>query len=296
MASQAIGEPGTQLTLRTFHSGGVVGSDITRGLPRVEEIFERRIPKIPALVSKVSGEVLSVKREDKSIFIEILKDSSGTNSSKKTTTLEVSNRRYLYPHIKKGVRVEKGDILTDGSVNLKELLKYAGKETTERYMIREILKVYELQGAPVSPKHFEIIIDKMFSRCTIKSSGDGGVTEGEVMEIVDVEEINEKLKEEGKDPVVYERLLLGITEVSLTADSWLSSSSFQHTTRMLIANAVKGNSDVLHGLNENVIIGNLIPAGTGFNKEFIELPEEEIIEEEAEDASTEEKTEDAVPA
>jgi DNA-directed RNA polymerase subunit beta' len=166
--------------------------------------------------------------------------------------------------VKSGDKVEKGDVLTDGSVDLDELFKYAGKEKTQNYIIHEITKIYELQGEPVSRKHIEVIIKQMFSRRKIKSPGETRFSQGDIVSLSDLLIENEKAKEEGKEEAKAEPMLLGITEVSLSRKSFLSSASFQHTTRMLIQNALRGTEDELKGLKENVIIGRLIPAGTGF--------------------------------
>ncbi len=264
VAAQAIGEPGTQLTMRTFHAGGtaLVGGDITQGLPRVEEVFENRSPKNPAIVSHVSGTISEIKVDGKEKVIIVLPDESEKTKSKTNTEYTVNPHRIVL--VKVGDKVEKGDLLTDGSVNLEELFKYAGREKTQNYIIQEITKIYELQGEPVSRKHIEVIIRQMFSRKKVKSPGDTKFSQGDIVSQHDLNEENEKSKIVGKEEAKGEALLLGITEVSLSRKSFLSSASFQHTTRMLIQNALKGTEDELKGLKENVIIGRLIPAGSGF--------------------------------
>lgn len=272
IASQAIGEPGTQLTLRTFHLGGVSGADITSGLPRVEELLEKRSPKIPAVISPVDGEIMSVKKSGEGYEIEILADVETVAKGKSNRViLSVDPRRYVKPETKKGVRVVKGQVLTDGSVDLMELFGVAHHSTVQKYIIDEITKVYELQGAPVSPKHFEVIVRQMFSRRRIKSSGDTIFTAGEIVEYITLVQENDKVKLEGGTPAVSEKLIMGISEVSLSTASWLAAASFQHTTRVLITNAVRARKDDMRGLKENVIIGNLIPAGTGYSKDFVEF-------------------------
>lgn len=264
VAAQAIGEPGTQLTMRTFHAGGTasVGGDITSGLPRVEEVFENRSPKNPAVVAKVSGVISEIKTENKDRVIVVLPEIPEKSKAKANTEYVVNYHRTIL--VKVGDKVEKGDVLTDGSVDLDELFKYAGKEKTQNYIIHEITKIYELQGEPVSRKHIEVIIKQMFSRRKIKTPGDTRFSQGDVVSHSDLLAENNAIKEKGGEEAKAEPLLLGITEVSLSRKSFLSSASFQHTTRMLIQNAIRGTEDELKGLKENVIIGRLIPAGSGF--------------------------------
>ncbi len=264
VAAQAIGEPGTQLTMRTFHAGGAaqVGGDITQGLPRVEEVFENRSPKNPAVVAKVSGIVSEIKIEDKEKVIVILPDDGDKSKTKTNTEYSVNYHRVVL--VKVGDKVEKGQLLTDGSADLDELFKYGGREATQNYIIQEITKIYELQGEPVSRKHIEVIIRQMFSRRKIKAKGDTRFSQEDVVSLSDLLTENEEMKKTSKEEAKSEPLLLGITEVSLSRKSFLSSASFQHTTRMLIQNALRGTVDELSGLKENVIIGRLIPAGSGF--------------------------------
>jgi len=276
IAAQAIGEPGTQLTLRTFHAGGVAGTDITTGLPRVEEIFERRIPKNPAIISETDGEVISIMTKDakentKEKIIKILSNSK-EDGQKNEIEYVVAFRRT--PIVKVGDQVKKGQLLTDGSADIALMFKLGNKELVEEYIIEEINKVYELQSASISRKHTEIIIRQMFSRRKIKDAGETNFSVGDIVENTAFIEENIRVVElNGKDThskdsgqAKAEIVVLGITEVSLRTKSWLSAASFQNTNRVLIENAIKGGVDSLRGLKENVIIGRLIPAGTGFQK------------------------------
>ncbi len=266
IAAQAIGEPGTQLTLRTFHAGGVATVDITTGLPRVEEIFERRLPKNPAIVSQTTGEVIEVTNTGKIRTIKVLSDSK---TDGKNNEIEYSFVISRQPQVKVGSQVTKGQLLTDGSADINELVKYGGKEVAEEYIVDEINKVYDLQSASISRKHIEIIIRQMFSRKRIKESGDTTFSPGEIVEAIELIEENARVEGENGKGALAETMVLGITEVSLTTKSWLSAASFQNTNRVLINNAIRGGTDNLRGLKENVIIGNLIPAGTGFGVEKV---------------------------
>jgi DNA-directed RNA polymerase subunit beta' len=263
VAAQAVGEPGTQLTMRTIHSGGVAGIDITQGLPRVEEIFERRMPKSPAIVSHTNGEVLGIKQEGKEKIIVVLSDEGEKTKKKDVKEIEYSVPFRRIIQVKVGDRVARGQLLTDGSADIDELFKYGGKETAEEYIINEINKVYELQGASISRKHIEIIIRQMFGRLRIREVGDSKFSQGDLVERSIYMTENNQLLERNLIPAKGEPVVLGISEVSLSTESWLSSASFQNTTRVLIGAAVKGSVDSLRGLKENVIIGRLIPAGTG---------------------------------
>jgi len=274
IAAQAIGEPGTQLTMRTFHSGGTatVGGDITHGLPRVEEVFEKRTPKSPAAIARVSGTIGDIRDFEGEKIIEIIPDekehstkkTGGTRgvSKKKLTEYPVQFRRMIM--VKVGDHVLKGDFLTDGSANITDLYKYSGKERAQEYIISEISGVYELQGASISRKHIEVIIKQMFSRARVKDAGDTEFTTGDIVEYSELNHEQSIVKENGGTMATIEPLLLGITEISLTRKSFLSAASFQNTTKILIKSAVQGAVDTLRGLKENVIIGRLIPAGTGF--------------------------------
>jgi DNA-directed RNA polymerase subunit beta' len=268
IAAQAIGEPGTQLTLRTFHAGGVAGTDITTGLPRVEEIFERRIPKNPAIISETDGEVISIAdKEDKEKVIKVLSD---TKMDGKPAEMEYIIPFRRMPIVKVGDKVKGGTLLTDGSADIASIFKFGGKEVVENYIIEEINKVYELQSASISRKHTEIIVRQMFSRRKIKDAGETNFSIGDIVENTAFIEENARVKAEGLREGKAETVALGITEVSLRTKSWLSAASFQNTNRILIENAIKGGTDSLRGLKENVIIGRLIPAGTGFKKEVTE--------------------------
>ncbi len=256
VAAQAIGEPGTQLTMRTFHQGGVAAAqgDITAGLPRVEEIFEKRKPKNPAAISHVDGTVTEIKVVGHDRVIIITPDiiEAKGKSKKLDTEYVVAPNRSILTRV--GADVKKGEMLTDGSADLDELFRYAGREVAAEYIIHEVSKLYELQGAAVSHKHIELIIRQMFARRKIKDPGTTTFTRGDVVEISDVLHTDAKT-----DPVI-----MGISEVSLSRASFLSAASFQHTPRVLIQAAIRGAEDELLGLKENVIIGRLIPAGTGF--------------------------------
>jgi len=263
IAAQAIGEPGTQLTMRTFHSGGAasVGGDITHGLPRVEELFDKRPPKGAGVMTHVGGEVSDITTtEDGRKVVTILPDEQ--SDKKDTIEYEIPHRRVGV--VKVGDTVKAGDMLTDGSADLEELFAAAGRERVQEYIIDEISKIYDLQGAPISHKHMEVIIRQMFSRGKIVDGGDSTYVRGEIVEVAHVRDVNRPLEEAGRTPATVAPLILGITEVSLNRKSFLSAASFQHTTRTLIQAALKGSSDPLEGLKENVIIGRLIPAGTGF--------------------------------
>jgi DNA-directed RNA polymerase subunit beta' len=260
IAAQAIGEPGTQLTMRTFHSAGAATreGDITSGLPRVEEIFERRKPKVPAIIARADCEIIAIDAGEKKTMVTVSQPKEKT----KEKIYTIPYRRSLI--VKVGDKLKAGDMLTDGSANLEELLKYAGKERTQEYIISETVKIYELQGSSVARKHMEVIISQMFSRSKVLNAGGSNFIEGDIVENSELENVNKKLKEEGKELAEGKLLILGISEVSLSRKSFLSSVSFQHSVRMLINASLKGAVDELKGLKENVIIGNLIPAGTNF--------------------------------
>lgn len=283
VAAQAIGEPGTQLTMRTFHAGGTasVGGDITQGLPRVEEIFERRKPSSPAAIAKGDGFVLEVKEvgKDRTIIV------SGGAGSKTKKQMEYVFPLTRTPLVKVGQEVKKGQLLTDGSADLSELFKYSGKEKTQEYMIGQINKIYELQGEPISRKHIEVIVRQMFSRVRITEPGETVFTIGDIVEVDAFDAANEEIAD-SENYAKADPLILGIAEVAITKASFLSAASFQHTNRVLINNAIKGSVDKLTGLKENVIIGRLIPAGTGFpgSKKYaaVTLIEDEIRQSEIE--------------
>ncbi len=266
VAAQAIGEPGTQLTMNTKHAGGAAsaGGDVTSGLPRVEEVFEKRQPKIPAVVNKHEGIVTDIRREGRESIIVIAPDMGAKGAPKKKDNIEypVPYRRVVT--ISKGDTVRAGQIMTDGSALLPELFKFGGQEVAQEYIISEVGRIYELQGVTIARKHIELIVKQMMSRVKVTNGGDSHFTVGDVVEEWIFIDTNNKLKDEGKEPAKAERLILGITETSLSRKSFLSAASFQNTTRVLINAAVKGSEDNLAGLMENVIIGKLIPAGTGF--------------------------------
>jgi DNA-directed RNA polymerase subunit beta' len=266
VAAQAIGEPGTQLTMNTKHAGGAasVGGDVTQGLPRVEEVFEKRAPKVPAIISKTDGMVSSIRTEGKEKIITVTPTLGSKYATKKNDPIEyaVHFRRVIAVH--EGDEVKQGQLLTDGSVHLPDLFKYAGLETTQEYIINETNKIYELQGVTIARKHIELIVKQMLSRVKVTMAGDSHYTTGDVVEEGEFVRGNNALKADNKEPAKAEKLILGITEVSLSRRSFLAAASFQNTTRVLINAAVKGSEDKLSGLMENVIIGRLIPAGTGF--------------------------------
>jgi len=266
VAAQAIGEPGTQLTMNTKHAGGAasVGGDVTSGLPRVEEVFEKRQPKIPAIVSKAEGIVVDVRIEGREKVIVVAPDMTAKGAPKKKDNIEYEVHYRRVAIVSKGDKVIAGQLLTDGSALLPELFKFGGQEVTQDYIISEVNKIYELQGVTIARKHIELIVKQMMSRVKIVSSGDSPFTVGDVVEEWIFVEANAKLKEEGKEVAKADKLIMGITESSLSRKSFLSAASFQNTTRVLINAAVKGSHDNLTGLMENVIIGKLIPAGSGF--------------------------------
>ncbi|MEK7106683.1 MAG: DNA-directed RNA polymerase subunit beta', partial [Patescibacteria group bacterium] len=267
IAAQAIGEPGTQLTMRTFHTGGVAtaGGDITMGLPRVEEIFECRMPKLPATLARVSGVVSDISKDGDETAITMIPETASLKTgkaAKKETEYRISPLRTII--VKKGAHIAKGEFLTDGSADLEDVFTLAGKESAQQYIINEITRIYELQGVSTARKHLEIIVKQMFGRVSVVSSGDTGISAGSIIADFEFERINKRQKEVEGEPAKGKQLLLGITEVSLTRASFLSAISFQNTPRKLAEAAVSGSVDRLIGLKENVIIGRLIPAGTGF--------------------------------
>jgi DNA-directed RNA polymerase subunit beta' len=254
IAAQSIGEPGTQLTMRTFHTGGVAGDDITQGLPRVQELFEARNPKGQATISEISGEVTDIREVRDRREIEI----KG----------EVETKVYGVPYgsrlrVSVGDRVEPGDELTEGSIDPKELLRVKGIRGVQDYLLQEVQKVYRMQGVEINDKHIEVMIRQMMRKVRITDAGDTDLLPGSYVDIHEFEEANRKVLLEGKEPAVARAIILGITKASLETESFLSAASFQETTRVLTDAAIKGKVDQLLGLKENVIIGKLIPAGTG---------------------------------
>ena len=283
VAAQAIGEPGTQLTMRTFHAGGAasVGGDITQGLPRVEEIFERRAPRNPAVVASVSGQVVEIKEDTDvkagagSRLIVVAPDVEHLKAGKKGKDMvEYSVHFRRVPLVKTGDTITKGQLITDGSADLQELFKYAGKGVTLDYIISEVVKIYELQGANISIKHLEVIVRQMFSRVKVTASGNTELSVGDVLAETVLETTNERAVEAGGEKAKGEGLIMGILDVSLSRASFLSAASFQNTTRMLIKASIAGSVDRLEGLKENVILGRLIPAGTGFKGS----PKQEMVQ------------------
>ena len=258
IAAQSIGEPGTQLTMRTFHTGGVAGGDITQGLPRVEELFEARKPKGLAIVTEIAG-------------------NATINDMKKKREIIVSNpetgdtKTYLIPFdsrikIMDGAYVEAGDALTEGSINPHDILKIKGVRSVQDYLLQEVQRVYRLQGVEINDKHIEMIVRQMLKKIRVEDNGDSDFLPGTLVDILEFEDINKQLVEEGKAPAEGKQVLLGITKASLATNSFLSAASFQETTKVLTEAAIKGKIDPLLGLKENVIIGKLIPAGTGMKR------------------------------
>jgi DNA-directed RNA polymerase subunit beta' len=271
VAAQAIGEPGTQLTMRTFHSGGVasVGGDITQGLPRVEEIFEKRSPKNPAIVSSTDGIVSEIKESGREKVIVVAPAAGQGKKASKAKGGPDALIEYLAPYprvplVKEGEEVKKGQILSDGSADLDELFEHAGRAAVQEYIIAEASKIYELQGASVSRKHLEVVVKQMFSRVKITEAGDTDYSVGDVVEDWEFAAAVKRAQEEGKLEPKAEEIVLGIKESALSRRSFLSAASFEQTTKILINAALKGSVDRLRGLKENVILGRLIPAGTGF--------------------------------
>jgi DNA-directed RNA polymerase subunit beta' len=244
--------------------------DITQGLPRVEEIFERRAPKNPAIIAHENGEVHGIRDEGKEKVIVILADDDGSKGNKSGKQVEYTVPFRRQPVVKIGDKIKRGQLLTDGSCDIEELFNYAGKEVAEEYIVAEINKVYELQGAAISRKHVEVIIKQMFGRVKITNPGDTRFTQSDVVEVSTFRSENARVKGEAKTEAKGRYLVLGITDVALSTDSWLSSASFQNTTRVLITAATRGQMDELRGLKENVIIGRLIPAGTGLRDKMDE--------------------------
>ena len=292
IAAQSIGEPGTQLTMRTFHTGGVAGGDITQGLPRVEELFEARKPKGLAIITEIPG-------------VAVINDTKKKREIIVTNPEDGNSKTYLIPYgsrikITDGQVLEAGDELTEGSVNPHDILRIKGVRAAQDYMLREVQRVYRLQGVEISDKHIEVLVRQMLKKIRIEENGDTEFLPGTLVDVLEFEDVNEQLEKEGKTPATGKQVMLGITKASLATDSFLSAASFQETTKVLTEAAIKGKVDHLVGLKENVIIGKLIPAGTGL-KRYREisldsgLPEaanvpEEIVEDEVitvEDENTE---------
>jgi DNA-directed RNA polymerase subunit beta' len=264
IAAQAIGEPGTQLTMRTFHTGGVASAaDITEGLPRVQEIFEARIPKSKAAISEVDGKVIEVTDKGKLKVIKI----APLKPEKKDEVIEYSIAGGNTLWVDKGDLVAKGQQLSEGSMDLKELFSVSGLEVAADYILNGVQKVYAINGSNINAKHIEIIVRQMFGRVRIKDAGDTDFTPGDIIEKVTFAEENNRIKKANGKTATAVQLLMGITKVALTTESWLSAASFQETAKVLINAATEGKSDKLRGLKENVILGRLIPAGTGYRKQ-----------------------------
>ena len=307
IAAQSIGEPGTQLTMRTFHNGGVAGGDITQGLPRVEELFEARKPKGLAIITEIKG-------------IATLNDTKKKREIIVTDQETGDSKTYLIPYgsrikVMDGQLLEAGDELTEGSVNPHDILRIKGVRAVQDYMIREVQRVYRLQGVEINDKHIEVIVRQMLKKIRIEENGDTDFLPGTLVNVLDYDEANEKLIAEGKEPAEGKQVMLGITKASLATDSFLSAASFQETTKVLTEAAIKGKVDNLIGLKENVLIGKLIPAGTGMKRygeikldtgmpeeteeevteeeETLAFDTEEIVEETAESVETEDADEEA---
>ena len=277
IAAQSIGEPGTQLTMRTFHTGGVAGGDITQGLPRVEELFEARKPKGLAIISEIAGKV-SIQDTKSRREVVVTAD----DGEERKYPINYGSRIKVFD----GDVIEAGDEITEGSINPHDLLSIKGVRAVQDYMIREVQRVYRLQGVEINDKHIEMIVRQMLKKIKISEPGDTDYLTGEYADIIEFEELNEQLEQEGFEKAEGERTMLGITKASLATNSFLSAASFQETTKVLTDAAIKGKVDKLIGLKENVILGKLIPAGTGMkfyrsvkldsDHEFDEMGEENL--------------------
>jgi DNA-directed RNA polymerase subunit beta' len=258
IAAQSIGEPGTQLTMRTFHHGGIAESNITQGLPRIEELFEARKPKGLAIITEFAGTAI-IKDTKKKREIIVTNDKTG------------ESKIYLIPYgsrikIEDGDVLEAGDELTEGSVNPHDILKIKGLRAVQDYMIQEVQRVYRLQGVEINDKHIEVIVRQMLKKIRVEDKGDSKFLPGALTDVIDFNEANEELEKEGLKPAVGEQIMLGITKAALATTSFLSAASFQETTKVLTQATIEGKIDRLVGLKENVIIGKHIPAGTGMKK------------------------------
>ena len=276
IAAQSIGEPGTQLTMRTFHAGGVAGDDITQGLPRVEELFEARRPKGVAIISEISGRVRITEVANKREII-VMNEETGESAT------------YMIPFgsrikVRDEQEINAGDPLTEGSLNPHDILAILGATAVQNYFIQEVQRVYRLQGVDINDKHIEVIVRQMMHKVKVESAGDTGLLTGSLISIYELEDINNKVISEGGEPAEFSIQLMGITKAALATESFLSAASFQETTRVLTDAAIKGKKDPLIGLKENVIIGKLIPAGTGIGQynEIEVYPTFQAVEEESE--------------
>ena len=272
VAAQSIGEPGTQLTMRTFHTGGIAGVDITHGLPRIEELFELRPPKGKAALA--SGDGVVQKIEEKGLLKIITVKMHGKKTNKKTKDVEYSVSRLATVFVKVGDEVQKGEQLTEGNTDLNELFEYKGLESVWRYILNEVQRIYVTQGTSINDKHIETIIRQLLSRVRVTESGDSEFIVGDVLEKSKFLETNRLLRKVGKTPARAKQLLMGISKVALSTESFLSSASFQETARVLVTAASEGKIDRLRGLKENVIIGRLIPVGTG-----LEITRDDVLAE-----------------
>jgi DNA-directed RNA polymerase subunit beta' len=279
IAAQSIGEPGTQLTMRTFHTGGVAGGDITQGLPRVEELFEARKPKGLAIISEIPGviQVLDQKKK-REVVVTNLEMEEGAKERQKTYLIPYGSRL----KVTDGQVIEAGAEITEGSVNPHDIMKIRGIRAVQDYLLREVQRVYRLQGVEINDKHIEVIVRQMLKKVRIEKQGDTDFLPGSYADFLEFEDMNEKLVAEGKEPAEGVRIVLGITKAALATDSFLSAASFQETTKVLTDAAIKGRIDPLIGLKENVIIGQLIPAGTGLRRyRDVKLDTDARIEEKA---------------
>ncbi|MDO4343464.1 MAG: DNA-directed RNA polymerase subunit beta', partial [Eubacteriales bacterium] len=283
IAAQSIGEPGTQLTMRTFHTGGVAGGDITQGLPRVEELFEARKPKGLAIITEIAGRV-EIRDTKKKREIVVTNEETG------------EAKTYLIPYgsrikAQDGQVLEAGDELTEGSINPHDILKIKGVRAAQDYMLQEVQRVYRLQGVEINDKHIEVIVRQMLKKIRVEENGDTDFLPGTMVDALEFEDVNEKAIAEGKKPAEGKQVMLGITKAALATNSFLSAASFQETTKVLTEAAIKGKTDPLIGLKENVLIGKLIPAGTGMkryrnvhlNTEYMQDEKELMLAEEPED-------------
>lgn len=263
MAAQSIGEPGTQLTMRTFHTGGVAsagGGDITQGLPRVEELFEARCPKGAAVLAQISGEITSIHQLENNTGIEVI-----ITNDKESKEHKLGPTQAVRSWLKEGSMIEAGDKITEGPIDPKELLKVAGVQEVEKYILKEVKKVYASQGIDISDKHIEVMIRQMLRKVVVTEGNDTALNAGVQISLPEITKVNRNALLSGKRPATFLPVLLGISKASVETDSFLSAASFQETTKVLTEAAIKGKKDYLLGLKENVIIGKLIPAGTGCN-------------------------------
>jgi DNA-directed RNA polymerase subunit beta' len=269
IAAQSIGEPGTQLTMRTFHTGGVAGDDITHGLPRVEELFEARKPKGQALISEIDGHVSIV--ESKGTRKVVVRAEDG---EEKTYTVPYGARL----EVREGQFITAGDQITEGSLNPHDILRVKGVRAVQSYLVREVQEVYRSQGVEINDKHIEVVIRQMLRKVKVEDPGDTDLLPGGLVDVFEFEEENARVMAEGKQPAIAKPVILGITKASLATDSFLSAASFQETTRVLTDASIKGRMDPLIGLKENVIIGKLIPAGTGMSRYRNVVPVSHVAE------------------